>query len=182
MKHILEELSMRITTHIKANTKRQNILGSVIGQMSDGIWENTRSMEKYWKSLDYGVDANGYIYLEDRNGVTADVFDFFANKIKQIIKVEIEDGYTSGLVWSRTCSVVPSYFHGQVTVGDCYEMYELLKGRNTSKYCYATYNPYTVTLSYAGSSFDFTVEALNESGAKEKAKQELLKKLTASIR
>ena len=56
---------MKITTYIKANNKRQNILDSVIGQMSDGIWENTRSMEKYWKSLDFGVDANGYITLTE---------------------------------------------------------------------------------------------------------------------
>ena len=38
---------MRITTTIPATSKRLNILSSVIGQMSDGIWENTRSMEKY---------------------------------------------------------------------------------------------------------------------------------------
>jgi hypothetical protein len=182
MKHILEVLPMKITTHIISTPKRLNILSSVIGQMSDGIWENTRSMEKYWKSLSYGTDANGYIWLENKNGVCADAYDFFANKIKQIIKIEIDDGYTSGLEWERSCSTSPCYMHGNVTVGDCYELYELLKGRNTSKYRYATYNPYTVTLSYAGVSFDFTVEALNEYGAKEKAKQELLKKLTASIR
>lgn len=172
---------MRITTHIKANPKRQNILDSVIGQMSDGIWENTRSMEKYWKSLDFGVDTRGYIYLEDRNGVTADVFDFLANKIKQIIKVEIEDGYTSGLVWSRTCSVVPSYFHGNVTVGDCYEMYELLKGRNTTKYKYATYSDYDVTLSYGGMEVTLLVEALDEYDAKKVALKKLTEKLTVKV-
>ena len=170
---------MRITTHIKASPKRQNILDSVIGQMSDGIWENTRSMEKYWKSLDFGVDASGYIYLEDRNNVTADVYDFFANKIKQIIKVEIEDGYTSGLVWSRTCSVVPSYFHGNVTVGDCYEMYELLKCRDTSKYRYATYSDYDVTLSYGGTDITLLVEALDEYDAKKVAIKKLTEKMTA---
>jgi hypothetical protein len=181
MKHILEVLPMKVITNIPATSKRLDILGSVIGQMSDGIWENTRSMEKYWKSLSYGTDAKGNIYLEDTCYVCANVTDFFANKIKQIIKIEIDDGYTSGLEWERSCSTSPCYMHGNVTVGDCYELYELLKGRNTSKYRYATYNPYTVTLSYAGTSFDFTVEALSEYGAKEKAKQELLKKLTASI-
>lgn len=173
---------MRITTTIPATSKRLNILSSVIGQMSDGIWENTRSMEKYWKSLDYGTDANGYIYLEDTHFVCPDVVSFFANKIKQIIKIEIDDGGNNGLVWDRSCSVSPYYMHGNVTVGDCYELYELLKGRNTGKYHYASYRPYTVTLSYAGVDFDFAVEALNEYGAKEKAKQELLKKLTASVR
>ena len=177
---------MKFTTSIPATDKRLKILSSVIGQMSDGIWENTRSMEKYWKNLDYGKDASGNIYLEDNYGVCADVYDFFANKIKQIIKIEIDDGRNSGLVWDRSCSVVPDYIDGvvgyNVTVGDCYELYELLKGRNTSKYRYASYRPYTVELSYAGTTFTFKVDALSEYSAKEKAKQELLKNLTAVCR
>ena len=171
---------MKIITHIKANNKRQNILGSVIGQMSDGIWENTRSMEKYWKSLDFGVDANGYIWLEDRNGVTADVYDFFANKIKKIIQVEIEDGNTS-LLWSRTCASVPHYFHGKVTVGDCYEMYELLKGRNTAKNRYATYSDYEVKLNYDGTEIVLLVDALNEYDARKVAAEKLIKSMTTTV-
>ena len=172
---------MRFNTSIPATDKRLNILSSVIGQMSDGIWENTRSMERYWKSLDFGKDASGNIYLEDSHGVCADPYDFFAKKIKQIIKIEIDDGNTK-LDWSRTCSAMPHYIHGQTTVGDCYELYELLKGRNTSKYSYATYKPYTVDLSYAGTTFSFTVDALNRYQAEDKAKQELLKSLTAVCR
>lgn len=171
---------MKLTTYIKANTKRQNILDSVIGQMSDGIWENTRSMEKYWKSLDFGVDANGYIWLEDRNGVTTDVYDFFANKIKKIIQVEIEDGNTA-LVWSRTCASVPHYFHGKVTVGDCYEMYELLKGRNTAKNRYATYSDYEVKLNYGGTEIVLLVDALNEYDARKIAAEKLIKSMTATV-
>jgi hypothetical protein len=38
---------MRFTTTIPATDKRLKILSSVIGQMSDGIWEKTRYMEKY---------------------------------------------------------------------------------------------------------------------------------------
>lgn len=172
---------MKIITHIKADDKKLNILGSVIGQMSDGIWENTRSMEKYWKSLNYGKDSSGYIWLEDRNGVCADVYDFFANKIKQIIKVEIDDGYTSGLVWSRTCPTQPCYMHGNVTVGDCYEMYELLKGRNTSKNFYATFSDYSVDLEFGGMSVNFVVSALNETAAKQKALKMFADHCTASI-
>lgn len=171
---------MKIITHIKADNKRQNILGSVIGQMSDGIWENTRSMEKYWKSLDFGVDTSGYIWLEDRNGVTTDVYDFFANKIKQIIKVEIDDGNNS-LVWSRTCASVPHYFHGKVTVGDCYEMYELLKGRNTAKNQYATYSDYEVKLNYGGTEIVLLVDALNEYDARKVAAERLIKSMTATV-
>ena len=171
---------MRITTHIKADDKKLNILGSVIGQMSDGIWENTRSMEKYWKSLDYGKDPSGYIWLDDRHGVTADVYDFFANKIKKIIQIEIEDG-NNQLVWSRTCAGVPHYMHGNVTVGDCYEMYELLKGRNTSKNYYATFTDYSVDLEFGGMKVNFVVSALNETAAKQKALKMFADNCTASI-
>lgn len=160
---------MKVITRIPATTRRINILSSVIGQMSDGIWENTRSMEKYWKSLDYGTTTDGHIYLEDRHGVCADVLDFFANKIKQIIKTEIEDGVPVGFEWSRTCAAQPFYIHGDVTVGECYQMYELLKGRDISKKHYVTISDYTVELSYGSTKFSFVVSALNETAAKKKA-------------
>ena len=174
---------MRITTHIKANPKRQEIIGAVIGQMSDGIWENTRSMEKYWKSLDYGVSPDGYIWLDDRNGVTADVYDFFANKIKKIIQIEAEDNPTSGIRWDRNCSATTVYlnYYQNITVGDCYELYELLKGRNTAKNRYATYSNYDVTLSYGGTDITLLVEALNEYDAKKVAIKKLTEKMTAKV-
>lgn len=172
---------MAINTGIKANDKFINILSSVIGQMSDGIWENTRSMEKYWKSLDYHTDAAGYIIIEDHHYVCADPVDFFANKIKQIIKIEIEDG-NSRIVWDRACSVRPSYIgRGTETVGDCYQLYELLKGRNTSKHKYATYTTYDVTLNVDGAVFVIPVSALNEREAKSAAIRVLTDRISASV-
>jgi hypothetical protein len=171
---------MKITTCIKSTPKRLAILSSVIGQMSDGIWENSRAMEKYWKSLDYGKDHNDFIWLEDAYGVTSDVFDFFANKIKKIIQIEIEDGNTS-LTWSRTCGAMPYYMHGSVTVGDCYELYELLKGRNTSKHTYSTYDDYSVDLEFGGMKVNFVVSALNERDAKQKAIKKLADNVTATV-
>ena len=165
---------MAINTGIKANDKFLNILSSIIGQMSDGIWENTRSMEKYWKSLDYRTDASGYLIIEDRHWVCNDPVDFFANKIKQIIKIEIDDG-NNRLCWDRSCSAIPSYIgRGGETVGDCYQLYELLKGRNTSKHKYATYSAYDVTLVVDGHVVPVRVTALNERDAKANA----LKRLT----
>ncbi len=171
---------MRIDTGIKATPKFMDILGSVIGQMSDGIWENTRSMEKYWKSLSYSTDPAGHIIIEDRHYVCANPQDFFANKIKQIIKVEIDDGNRS-LVWNHCCSATPFYMHGSVTVGDCYELYELLKGRDTTKHSYATYEPYRVNMEYNGVSFDITVDALNPSDAKARAIKKFADKVTCVV-
>ncbi len=171
---------MSINTGIKANDKFTSILSSVIGQMSDGIWENTRSMEKYWKSLDYRTDASGYIIIEDRHYVCNDPVDFFANKIKQIIKIEIDDG-NSKMYWDRSCSAVPFYMHGHVTVGDCYQLYELLKGRNTSKHKYATYSTYDVTLNVDGHVHVIPVSALNERDAKSAAIRVLTDRITSSV-
>ena len=173
---------MVVNTGIKANPKFIEILSSVIGQMSDGIWENTRSMEKYWKNLSFETSSEGTIVLMDRYGVCANVRDFFANKIKQIIKIEIEDGNDS-LVWSRTCSAQPAYigYGSSITVGDCYELYELLKGRNTGKNSYSSYKPYKVILSYEGMSVNFEVEALSERQAKELAIKQLASKITARV-
>lgn len=161
---------MKIITKIPYTAKRADILGSVIGQLSDGIWENTNSMRKYYQSLRYGQTADGMIWIEDRNLVCAKPLDFFANKIKQIVKIEIEDGWEAeGLEWSRDCAVHPDYFHGTVTVGECYELYELLKGRDVTKNTYAENSDYAVTVSLGDFTHTVVVTALSASKAKQKA-------------
>jgi hypothetical protein len=165
-----------INTGIKATPQFVDILSSVIGQMSDGIWENTRSMEKYWKSLDFHVDESNNIIIEDNHYVCANPVDFFANKIKQIIKIEIDDG-NKDLVWARSCCAEPSYISRShtITVGDCYKLYELLKGRNVSKYYYASYETYTVNVELGDIKFDISVEALGPYDAKARAIKKLEK-------
>lgn len=171
---------MKINTGIPATSKRLEIIGSVIGQMSDGIWENTRSMEKYWKSLSYEKGSDGNIWLEDRGYVCSDVKEFFANKIKQIIKIEAEDNPNDGIVWSRTCTATTTYlnYYETITIGDCYELYELLKGRNTAKNSYSQYSDYNVTLTLGSFSQTITVSALTEREATDKAKAALIKQFT----
>jgi hypothetical protein len=172
---------MRINTGIKSTAKYNEILNAVIGQMSDGIWENTRSMEKYWKSLNLELSQADEIILVDNWGVCSDVADFFANKIKQIIKIEIDDG-NSKLFWDRSCSGLTHYlnYHLDITVGDCYQLYELLKGRNTSKHTYASYKDYTVDVTYGGITIPVKVKALNESKARTAAIEVLSKGATFS--
>lgn len=171
---------MIFTTRIKATPHFKNILNSVLGQMSDGIWENTRSMEKYWKSLSFNVNSDGYIVIIDTRGVCADPVDFFANKIKKIIQIEIEDG-NHNLSWDRCCSAVPRYMHGTPTVGDCYLLYELLKGRDTSKHSYCSNQDYTVEVELNGTKFTVQVEATSSYKAREKAIEQLAKQMVAKI-
>lgn len=174
---------MRINTGIKATPKFQEILGSVIGQMSDGIWENTRSMEKYWKSLRYDVDSDGFIIIEDRHYVCANPVDFFANKIKQIVKIEADDNPRYGIEWSRSCSATTTYlnYYENITIGDCYELYERLKGRDTTKHHYASYEPYRVHMEYAGMSFDVVVDAISSMDAKAKAIKHFTDNISCTI-
>ena len=162
---------MQINTGIKANDKFREILSGVIGQMSDGIWENTRSMEKYWKSLSYTVDPAGYIVIEDRHFVCSNPVDFFANKIKQIIKIEAEDSPSRGIRWERDCAATTVYLNytETITVGDCYKLYEALKGRNTSKHNYASFEPYVVEMEFDGMSFEVKVNAISGPDAKIRA-------------
>lgn len=165
---------MICNTYIKAEGNNYcEILSSVLGQMSDGIWENTRAMEKYWKSLHYGVDSSGYIYLEDRHGVVSDIREFFANKIKQIVKIDNDDN--GGLDWQRYNSNTVNYmgYHSEITVGECYKLYELLKCRDISKKQYAIIQKYNVEVTLMGNTFQVEVKATNKYAAEREARKQI---------
>lgn len=137
---------IKIETGLSASDKKaKEILDSVIAQMSDGIWENSSSMDKYWKNLDVDVDGDEIIITSEVNSrnpfskysddeVGQKVRDFFANKIKQIVKIEHEDGYTDDakdIVWDRNCQARTKYlnYYEDITVMDAYRVYDKLKGR-----------------------------------------------------
>ena len=97
--------------------------------------------------------------------------DFFANKIKQIIKIEAEDSPSRGIRWERDCAATTVYLNytETITVGDCYKLYEALKGRNTSKHNYASFEPYVVEMEFDGMSFEVKVNAISGPDAKIRA-------------
>ena len=108
------EYNRKIKTDLEATNKNYEILDSVLGQMSDGIWENSPVVEGYWrfatieKSDDnktvIAVSTIHIIFYSDIYGINyhdnkclknrfADMTDdkvkaYFANKIKQIVKIE----------------------------------------------------------------------------------------------
>lgn len=103
-----------VKTNLPNNQKSIDILGSVIGQMSDGMWENSPYMEGYWHFVntckDYSKDSveDGNIYIADRPwdyegrysinnrfyGMSEqEVKTFFAKKIKKITNEELKDNY-----------------------------------------------------------------------------------------
>ena len=130
---------MRDTVEVStglSDKEAEKILGSVIGQLSDGIWENTPQMEKYWKSLSIdksGSDIKiifGTGWGSNRQGYTIDspfrdkseneLKKWYAAKIKQIVKEE-------GLDWNRNNEEFSHYIKG--TVRDAYRVYDKLLGR-----------------------------------------------------
>lgn len=145
--------SITVNTKLKGK-KFYDILESVMGQLSDGIWENSNSNQRYWREQDIELNKetleviikSSYRLFKDEEGVKK----FFANKVKQIVKIEREDG-SNELIWSRNnnnetgyISPYETYVDGKyvdpnytITVGDCYFVYDTLLGRDTSKYQYA---------------------------------------------
>jgi hypothetical protein len=124
--------------------KAFQVVDCVFGQLSDGIWENSRAMEKYWwfASAKRADDGEVVVEVEEtprdrKNGVgngfygmpAAKVLDFLAGKVKAAAKAEIGD---LGGEWRRDCSretVYLSRHGGDVTFADVYCVYECLKGR-----------------------------------------------------
>lgn len=142
------------------NEVRAEVIDSVLGQLSDGIWENSGGMDKYWKFADvYGANleiseepfddeqgwgrhgstirrvSNGFYGKSEKQ-----IKDWFANKAKQVVKIWAEDyGKDPKVVWDRSNSGdVVDYMGGhavpKITVADVYECYDFLKGRSGKKY------------------------------------------------
>lgn len=135
---------------IKTGLKTQkecDILDGVFGQLSDGMWENSRAAEGYWPYIDADL-KNGEVVLTVSNSYRYDgrptnklldmsdddIKKWLAKKIKQVIKEE-------GLDWKRDNSDETDYLDTEwrkskqpSTVADCYYVYEVLKGRNVAKH------------------------------------------------
>lgn len=130
----------------------KDIINSVFGQMSDGIWENSSRMEGYWRYADV-MCQDGKIFLVV-NDTSSDnrkyngskyftyynnpyinmsqdqILNFFANKIKQIVYIEFGD--TTGIQkWQRNDQTVLDYLSrsNPVKVSDAYKAYDIMKGR-----------------------------------------------------
>ena len=126
-----------------SDKKAEEILKSVIGQMSDGIWENSRGMERYWTNCDIGTEGTE-LTINIKQGYGSGFYgkseeqikNFFANKIKQIAETEIEDGLNNsetGLSasWNRNDTTKSTYlsYKEDVTIQDAYRVYDKLLGR-----------------------------------------------------
>jgi len=113
----------------------KDILDSVMGQLSDGKWENTPAMAKYWRNAKV-QDQGGNVVIVVKDGFGSGfngkdetwIRNFFAGKIKEVVYDELDDKQ-----WNRQDQTPLDYLsHGErpVTVSNAYQAYEILKGRN----------------------------------------------------
>lgn len=97
--------------------------------MSDGIWENSSYMNKYWKNVDITdsngklcIAANTYDYNSGFSGKSNDeIKSFFARKIRSIISEE-------GLTWDKNSDEHSNYldYSSGVTVKDACRVHDKL--------------------------------------------------------
>lgn len=133
-----------INTGLAASKTNQDILEAIMGQLSDGKWENSPAMDKYWRFAGITVrDGEVVILVDDRypSGFAgmdeATIKAKFANWLKAIAKDELDGQYNSS--WSRTDMTKLDYLSQQssITVSDAYRAYDVLKGRRADKKVYA---------------------------------------------
>ena len=135
----------------------EEIISSVIGQLSDGKWESSPAMDKYWNFVGCVQAPDGEVLIEVStesykreswsyhnkyicNGFydmdEAKVKQKFAGWIKCLAKDEMKDE-NAGNQWNRGSEMELDYLshHENVTAADAYFVNEKLLGRdNSNKY------------------------------------------------
>ena len=140
-----------IPTGLKGEKARW-ILDSIIGQMSDGMWENSPVMEHYWRFIDvdffgdelaFVVDGTrgeweaggrpGHSHFTENYFITKlggkedAIKQFMAKKLKAVAQEEIKDEHDP-IGWDRNNEMESGYLAG--TISDVYFVYETLLGRS----------------------------------------------------
>lgn len=115
--------------------KVESILDSIQGQMSDGIWENTPSMEAYWQNFKPKGDAifvptsswsrdsrlrNPYAEMDDW-----EIRKYFANKAKYIAQLWMHDNRINPYKgWRPDNMEECDYMHDGITIADMFKFFK----------------------------------------------------------
>lgn len=138
--------STTISTGLKGSMA-YNVLANVLGQLSDGIWENSNAMRNYWPYVRIElVDDNdvnivideclygsrgGYNKFRTMNATS--IKDWFAKKAKSVVNHEAKDYPTRSLSFNKKNDEELDYMYdhfdrnGKIRVCDVYEVYNALK-------------------------------------------------------
>ena len=122
---------------VKCSKEELAYLDAVMGQLSDGMWENSPRMEPYWicNSLtEEGIEMESFNRSFGRRTYRNPLFDmsdievrsWFADKLKAVVKQWLEDNRGE---WSRINYDEVSYLRDDQTVAGAYKIYDSLKGR-----------------------------------------------------
>lgn len=149
------------------NKKYKEMINSVIGQLSDGIWENSPTLTGRWvfgkgshdgTTIDVSTEYcdkywnchNPYIRMTD-----AQILTYFANKIKQIALIELEDMYYEENIKMMFGDDKFIYFYSEENDRKRKEYYEwkaanpfIKRGKfipSDTKLCYLNYNEVITT-------------------------------------
>jgi len=122
------------------NTMRAKLIEAVLGQLSDGYWEDSPAMNKYWKYANIsGTDLiiNNDDWSSGFKGKSEEwIKNWFAGKLKAVAQYEVGNNKAS---WNRDNMQLSEYlggWRGEVTISECYECYDFLKGRSGHKYAF----------------------------------------------
>lgn len=166
-------ISREIDTGLKGQ-EALDICDGLMGQLSDGKWENTPRMEPIWQNNRFEMTPDGAIHfiVEDNPGSwnpfiskpTGEILQWLAKHIKAVAK-------DTGLKWSRDNDDLQEwYFHGIWTIQQVYFVYETLMGR---RYFHKKYPPELVE---AMTEFAEPDAAAGEEDTPEDAYAKILKK------
>lgn len=122
---------------VKCSKEELAYLDAVMGQLSDGMWENSPRMEPYWicNSLtEEGIEMESFNRSFGRRTYTNPLYDmsdievrsWFADKLKAVVKQWLNDNRGE---WSRINYDEVSYLRDGQTVAGAYKVYDSLKGR-----------------------------------------------------
>lgn len=114
--------------------KVKAILDGIQGQMSDGIWENTPSMEAYWQNFEARgnaifVPTRGYDWASRLRNPYAEMDDaeirkYFANKAKYVAQLWMHDNKINPYKnWNADNTEECDYANDGITVADLYNFY-----------------------------------------------------------
>ncbi len=130
-----------------------NVLKSTLGQLSDGMWENSRKAERYWPFADAGmIDGKVCIIISKEsykrygswgytNGFCFDlamdpvrIKDYFAKKIQAVVRQEAKDYPNRGIRCSAKCETALDYmsdydnYENKIRACDAHKVVTALKG------------------------------------------------------
>ena len=148
------ESSTRIINTGLIDSASLNVLLSTVGQLSDGIWENSNVARHYWKFADIElIDDEVCLVIKkclfeydhyDNNRPTENYFrsrmkldpasikKYFANKVRAIVRENAKDYPDAGIKFSAKCDVeldyMGSYDNSEIPikVSDAYRVYKAL--------------------------------------------------------